>query len=70
MVPPAADQGHGRVDDESQRRAARDVERQLGSDVDPGQAHDGNGAEDSGTAGRGEPGQGGGAHGAGDGGVS
>lgn len=37
---PGADQGQCRIDDDPERRAARHVERQVGADIDPGQAHD------------------------------
>jgi hypothetical protein len=56
-----ADQDHGRVDDQSERRAARDVERQVGADIDPGQAHDGNGSQGKDPATWPEPGEDGGA---------
>ncbi len=63
------DQGCRRVNGESQRRSARDVEREMGADVDTGQPHQGNGGQGEGPARRAEPGQGGGAKGDGDGSV-
>jgi hypothetical protein len=49
-----------RIDDESERRTARHVERQVGADIDPGQAHDGNGGQGEYPAARPEPGEDGG----------
>ena len=37
--------GQCRVNGQSQRRAARDVEREMGTDVDPGQANSGDGGQ-------------------------
>jgi hypothetical protein len=61
--------GGQRLDDESERRTACDVKREVGSDVDPGQADEGGGAEDDGAAGFAEAGEGGGAQGDGHAGV-
>ena len=63
-------QGQYRVNDESQRCAARDIERKVGADIDPGQAHDRNGAHGEGAARLAEPGERGGAQGHGDASVS
>ena len=60
------DKGYRCIDGESQRGAACDIERQVGADVDPGQAHSGNGAQDEGTADGAKVWQGGGAEGGGD----
>ena len=51
------------VDGEAKRRAARDVEREMGADVDTGQAHEGNCAQGERAAAWAETGQGGGAQG-------
>ena len=56
-----------RVNGESQRHAARDVERQMRADVDTGQPDQGNGAQREDAARRAEPGQGGDAERDGDG---
>ena len=68
---PAArdDQSRRRVDGESQRHAARDVEREMRAHVDPGQPHQGDGAQGQHAAPRAEPGQGGDPEGDGHGGV-
>ena len=62
-------QGRRRVDGESQRHAARDVEREMRAHVDPGQPHQGDGAQGQHAAPRAEPGQGGDPEGDGHGGV-
>ena len=53
-------QGQCRLNDESARCAARGIEREVGSDIDPGQAHDGSGAQREGAARIAEMGEGGG----------
>ena len=64
---PRDDQAGRRVGGESQRRSARDVEREMGTHVEAGQPDQGDGGQGEG-AGRGaEPGQSGGAQGDGDG---
>jgi len=44
-------QGHRRINGESQRRAACGIQRQVSADVDPGQAHGGDGDQGDGAAG-------------------
>ncbi len=58
--------GERRVNGQAQRRAACGVERQVGADVDAGQAHGGNGAQGEGAPGWAEVGKGGSAQGDGD----
>src|SRR6516164_5133805 len=64
-----SDQDYSRVDREPERGAACDVERQVSTDVYAAQAHDGNGGQGEGAAGRPEMRKRGGAQGNGDAGV-
>ena len=57
------------LDGESQRRAARDVERQVSANIEAGQPDQGDGAQREGAANRAEAGNGGRAKGDGDGSV-
>ncbi len=66
---PRFNQARRRVNGESQRRATRDVEREMRADVDTGQPHQGNSGQGENAARRAEPGKGGDAKGDGDGGV-
>ena len=60
---------YGCFDGEAQRRPARNVERQVGAHVDPGQAHDRDGGHGESAAGRPEAGKGSSAQGDGNAGV-
>jgi hypothetical protein len=66
---PPHDDDRRRLDGESQRHAACDVEREMRAHVDPGQPHQGDGAQGQPAAQRAEPGQGGDPEGDGHGGV-
>ena len=66
---PRRDQACRRISGESQRRAARDVEREMSAHVETGQPDQGHGGQGEGAARRAEPGQGGGAQSDADGGV-
>ena len=61
------DKLHRRLNGESQTRAARDVERQMGANIDAGQPDQGDGAQRKGAANWAEAGNGGRAQGDGDG---
>src|SRR5215831_291811 len=63
------DKLHRRLNGESKRRAARDVERQVSANIDAGQPDQGDGAERKGAANRAGAGHGGRAQGGGDGSV-
>jgi hypothetical protein len=62
-------QGQCRVNGQSQCRAACDVEREMGADVDPGQANRGDGRQSEGAGGWAEAWQSGGAQRDGDAGM-
>ena len=61
------DKLHRRLNGESKRRAARDVERQVSANIEAGQPDQGDGAQRKGAASRAEAGNGGRAQGDGDG---
>ena len=63
------DKLHRRLNGESKRRAARDVERQVSANIEAGQPDQGDGAQREGAANRAEAGNGGRAKGDGDGSV-
>ncbi len=67
---PGCEHGKSRLDGESERRAAHDVERQVGADIDTGQGHGRGGAQDQHAPGPAEAGQRGRAEGECDAGVT
>ena len=67
---PAGDEGHRRLHGQPERRAARDIEGQVGAGVHPGQADDRDGDQDEGPAAPAEPGEGRRSEGGGDSGVA
>ena len=50
MTGSCLDEPYRCVNDEPKRCAARDIKRQMGADVNPGQSHDGDGAQGKGAA--------------------